>query len=72
MMTTRSLRPEPITLIGVDVMRIALPRFAKSLRAFVSTIEDTVRTSAYPSTHWFRLFPAHFSQILQADVHRII
>ncbi|KLO15657.1 hypothetical protein SCHPADRAFT_812906, partial [Schizopora paradoxa] len=36
---------QPITLIGVDVMRIALPQFAKSLRAFVSTIEDTVRSS---------------------------
>lgn len=45
-----------VSLIGVDVMKIALPRFEKSLVSFVHSISDTVgEISRYP-LHTSRFF----------------
>lgn len=35
-----------VTTIGVDIMKVALPRYEKSLSSFVQSISDTVRNYA--------------------------
>ena len=35
-----------VTTIGVDVMKVALPRYEKSLGSFIKSISDTVRIYA--------------------------
>lgn len=40
-----------VTNIGIDVMKVALPRFEKSFPSFVQSISDTVCLNIFFMTH---------------------
>lgn len=45
-----------VTTIGVDVMKVALPKYEKDLRSFVHSISDTVRFNPEYCTRLGRCF----------------